>query len=330
MVYGTGADKLRLSDSQIATFHREGYLMVEDVIPHDDLQPVIDEINATIDRMAREAYQRGEIPELYESLGFEKRLTALSRHSDDFRKGLLDSKLKGPAIFDLIRHPRLLDVAESLCGPELIASSVYRLRPKIPNHHKGAIPWHQDSGYFEPYCDKSLILTVWVPLLDADEDRGCMWVIPGSHLGNVVKHVPHGKGTGLLRIPEEMLPPGAKAVPVKKGGALLMTNRVMHASFDNTSDVVRWSMDLRYQSAALPTNSGISRLPDEVSGSAEAHVPDACYPPEADFLIRSRARPNEVVATAEQFRSLRENHSGGSITDRFGLHQFLASQNEQS
>ena len=48
-----------------------------------------------------------------------------------------------------------------------------------------------------------------------------------------------------------------------KRAALLMTNRTPHGSYENTTDVVRWSMDLRYQSAALPTNASITRLDGE-------------------------------------------------------------------
>ena len=62
------------------------------------------------------------------------------------------------------------------------------------------------------------------------------------------------------------------AAPVPKGGVLLLTNRTPHASFENKTDIVRWSMDLRYQSAALPTNAQITRLP----GEARARPPSAC------------------------------------------------------
>ena len=60
------------------------------------------------------------------------------------------------------------------------------------------------------------------------------------------------------------------------------------------SDIVRWSMDLRYQSARLPTNARITRLPEEAVPAPEDGVPPACYPPEADFLVRSRQRPKAL------------------------------------
>ncbi|MCW3059439.1 MAG: phytanoyl-CoA dioxygenase family protein, partial [Capsulimonas sp.] len=214
-------------------------------------------------------------------------------------------------------NPSLLDVAEQICGEELIASSVYRLRPKIPGHRNSAVPWHQDSGYFEPYCDTALVLTVWLPLVNADATNGCMWVLPRTHLGEVVPHI-QANGKPYLEIPDTHLPEGEPlCVPVKKGGVLLMTNKTAHASFENSTDRVRWSMDLRYQSAALPTNANITRLPGESVPSPEAGVPIACYPPEADFLVRSKARPEEILTAAAEFHRLRNEHLAQPMTNRF-------------
>ena len=39
--------------------------------------------------------------------------------------------------------------------------------------------WHQDE-YFIPTRDKSLV-GAWIALDDADEENGCLWIIPGSH-----------------------------------------------------------------------------------------------------------------------------------------------------
>jgi len=212
-----------------------------------------------------------------------------------------------------------VDAAEQLCGPEVIASSVYRLRPKIPNYGYGAVPWHQDSSYFEPYCDNSLVLTAWVPLVDSNEENGCMWVIPGTHRLPVVPHQ-LACGGKYLGIDDKDLPAGEQVCcPVRKGGVLLMTNRTVHGSFANHSSGVRWSMDLRYQSAALPTNAAITRLPGEAEPSVELGVPAACYPPDRDFLVRSSLRPDEITRSYEQFRLLRESKTHQKVTNRFGV-----------
>lgn len=312
-----------LTDSQIAFFGREGYLSLGGLFTDDDLQPAIDDIERAIDQQVNRLVASGELERDYAGYDFTHRLAAISRKTDQVALSLWNGVLHGPGFFALITNPKLLDVAQSLCGDELIASSVYRLRPKIPDYHYGAVPWHQDSAYFEPYCDRSLVLTVWIPLVDADEENGCLWVMPRSHQGDVLPHRP-ATGKAYLEIPDDALP-AAELVccPIRKGGALLLNNRTPHCSFENRTDAVRWSMDLRYQSAALPTNAAITRhagesVPRGTTIDDANFVPVACHPPEADFLVRSKTRPDEVLRTAEQFARLRSEHIPTPVTDRWG------------
>lgn len=318
-----------LSQEQIRFFHEQGYLVLEDLIPCADLQPVIEELNAEIGARADALVAKGELSRSYSEDGFETRLAKISRETDKLAISIWNGILHGPAIFHLITHPRLVDIAEQLCGPELIASSVYRLRPKIPHYDYGAVPWHQDSSYFEPYCDQSLVLTAWVPLVDATEENGCLWVMPRSHLELVVPHRKDESGRYLEIAPKD-LPKGERlCCPVRKGGVLLVTNRTIHGSFLNRTEKVRWSMDLRYQSASLPTNAPMTRLPGEVMPSEELGVPAACYPPEPDFLVRSQLRPQEVITNPEEFRKLREQYEYKPVTNRWGV-QWAAPKVEQA
>ena len=313
----TQTERYELTTAQLEQFDRDGFLVVDNVFSDADLQPVIDEVTVEIDRVAKECVARGELNNTFVEENFESRLAKISLQTDKVAQSVWNGSLAGPAFFNLIRNPRLLDVAEQFCGPELIASSVYRLRPKIPNHRQSPVPWHQDSGYMEPYCDNALVLTVWLPLVDATEENGCLWVIPGAHKGEVVFHGTN-KGHPYLEIAPEHLPAGKPVcVSVRKGSVLMMTNRTPHASFENKTEIVRWSMDLRYQSAALPTNAPITRLPGEAIGKFGGPVPIACYPPEADFLIRSTLRPNEVVTDPAEFHRIRKTHLWQGLTPRW-------------
>jgi len=317
MVESTGR---RMTESEIAFFHQEGYVVLEGVIPPRELQPVIDEITAEIDTRAKALVAAGKLSRPYDEEGFETRLARISAETDEIALAIWNGLLHGPAIFHLIRNPNLVNIAEQLVGEEIIASSVYRLRPKIPNYGYGEVPWHQDSGYFEPYCDKDLVVTVWLPLVDSDVANGCMWVMPRSHRGPVVRHKLAAEGKYLQIDPKEFPRTGKRvACPVRKGGVLLVTNRTAHASFRNATDRVRWSMDLRYQNANLPTNASVTRLAGEAVQDPANGVPIACYPPEADFLVRSVKRPNEVVTDPERFRQIRERHVSLPVTDRFGV-----------
>lgn len=311
----------RLSDEQMAFFDEQGYLIVEDVFTDADLRPVIDDVNAAIDRKAAELVADGKLSQTYADEDFEHRLTKISEETDAVATSIWNGTLATPGFFELIRHPKLLDVAEQFVGPEIIASSVYRLRPKIPNHVQGPVPWHQDSGYVEPFCDAHLMLTVWLPLVNATRENGCMWVIPGVHKQGILKHG-SVKDKPYLVIPAGELPkPQSEWVccEVPKGGVLLLTNMCPHASFENATDMVRWSVDIRYQNAALPTNYDMTRLPGDLVASEGEGVPMACYPPEADFLVRSTARPEEVVTDASRFEEIRKRHVNPGMTHRWGM-----------
>jgi len=314
----TIAKPYRLDEAQIRHFEDEGYLVVTDLFSDAELQPVIDEISADLDQRCRDAVAAGTLSRTYEEHDFEHRLTYVDAENANISKAMWDMKLVLPSFFGLMTNPKLLDVAEQFCGPEMITSSVYRLRPKVRSHIWSAVPWHQDSGYFEPYCDLGLILTVWLPLVDATEERGCLWVMPRLHHGGILFHRPDYM-QHYLEIPDPEFG-GRQPVPapVPKGGVLLLTNRTPHASFENKTDLVRWSMDLRYQSAALPTNAAITRLPGETRSSISVGVPVACNPPEPDFLVRSQLRPQEVMKTAEEFVALRKSHVYQAATDRWG------------
>ena len=49
----------------------------------------------------------------------------------------------------------------------------------------------------------------------------------------------------------------------------------------------------------------------------EESIPVACYPPEADFLVRSKQRPLEVVTDWEEFHRIRKTHLAQPVTQRW-------------
>jgi ectoine hydroxylase-related dioxygenase (phytanoyl-CoA dioxygenase family) len=145
---------------------------------------------------------------------------------------------------------------------------------------------------------------MWIPLIDASVENGCLYVLPRAHNCDLLRHTPNEAGTYLAIGTNDLPPVEPVPIPVRKGGVLLMTNRTPHASFENTTDRVRWSMDLRYQSATLPTNADITAPTSDEA----AAVPAACYPPAKDFLVRSRKHPDDMVSDAQVFHDLRARH----------------------
>lgn len=298
----------RLTPAQLQQFEEDGYLVVEDVLdPQADLQPVLDEYSALLDRLVDELIASGKLRSRYADLPFAERLTqvclegglVLSRHFDISlpQSGVTyDTPIHlGPAVFRLLTNPRLLDVVESVVGPEIYSNPVQHIRTKLPpkvfaagaqaNGLVGKVEWHQDNGVVLPEADEATILTVWLPLTDATPENGCLQVIPRSHRRGLLDHCPADQ----LRIPATLIPiEQAVPVPMRAGSALLMNQRTVHASMDNvTEDQVRISFDLRYQPVGQPT--GRPSFPGFVARSA-AHPETVLRDPAAWARLWLEAR----------------------------------------
>ncbi len=73
-------------------------------------------------------------------------------------------------------HPRVLDVLEVLIGPDVLSLQTM-LFYNAPG--TGGQGWHQDAYYITTYPET--LIGAWLALDRADEENGCLWVVPGSN-----------------------------------------------------------------------------------------------------------------------------------------------------
>jgi phytanoyl-CoA hydroxylase len=265
----------------VERFREEGYLLLEDVFdPQRDLDPVVAEYTAKLDRVAAEWFAACAIPSTFADLPFTQRFahvlnatgSAGYKPFDICLSGKItadepmdQSMHTGPAVFDLITHPLLLDAVEQLIGPEILSNPIQHVRIKPPeallnedlykrNTMMSAVEWHQDQGVALPEVDETDMLTVWFPVLDATVENGCLCIVPCSHQRGLLLHCPSRPGQAFdLRIPPEVRGAGGFPVPMKRGSVIVLHRRTMHSSLSNKSQGVRWSFDLRYQPVGQPT-----------------------------------------------------------------------------
>ena len=284
-----------LDAEQIAFYKDQGYLLVEDVIPVEGLQPLISELNETVDQNARNAQANGALFELFADEPFERRLARIvesvaepsdTSFADTLFEGL-HGKLKTEGMFAVMTHPGILDIVESLIGPEILAHPQFNIRPKLPNQDTSVVPWHQDLGYLQPDASETFMVNFWIPLVEATVENGCMEVIAGSHKVPLIDHVTGlGPGRNFKGIIDEALPDGEQVqCPVPLGSVLLIQHKTIHRSVPNYSDHVRWSLDLRYSDPRMPTGR------DGVPG----------------FIARSEAQPASVTNNLEDWLRLFES-----------------------
>ncbi len=267
-----------LDQASVDQFHREGYTVVEDLLDEErDIRPLVNEYTALLDKLATGWYAEERLASSYAYLSFGQRLIQVLREVGEgsiqnfeitlpFRKLSSDTPIHlGPAVFNLMRSPRLLDAVESLIGSEIYCHPAHHSRIKLPveslsegiSDLTGTVMCHQDQSGTLPEADQSNIVTAWLAITDATVDNGCLILSPGSHLAGLRPHIVkirRGKHAGTAvsddALKEEHLIP----LPVKRGSVIFFTAKTIHGSLpNNTKDAIRWSIDLRYLPVGLPT-----------------------------------------------------------------------------
>ena len=161
-----------------------------------------------MDQVARDYYAAGRLPSLHAEHGFKHRLRKMVEECDDVYQEIPGGQFCGPALFQILRHPKLVDIAESVVGPEVHCEGRHRLRPKLPQYGLADFRWHEDTRYdvqrvtytqqqyglgaHDPGQGDSFISRIvpapsmpepgfWIPLVDVDEENGCLHLMPGGH-----------------------------------------------------------------------------------------------------------------------------------------------------
>lgn len=282
-----------LTQDQIEAFYRDGFLVVEDVLRADILDPVKAEYAALLNELCAGWGVDGD--------GFEQKLIAAYEQGFDWFQPMdislpgdrieADTPMHfGPAVFDMVTAPRLLDLAECLLGPEITSNPIQHIRIKPPapslradeiRAHITATDWHQDRAVALAEADQTDMITVWLAMTDATTENGCLQVQPFEGAREMLPHCPKVQ-TAIADdfIREE----GAVPLPVKAGGAVIFHPLIPHASLPNLSDGIRWSFDLRFHKTGQP--------------SGRAHFPE--------FVARSRAHPGTELRDWRAWRAMWE------------------------
>ena len=141
----------------------------------------------------------------------------------------------------------LVDVAEQVIGPN-IKGATSQLTFKMRGNDK-PFAWHQDNAYGE--LDPYNAISCLTSLDDVDEQSGCLWVIPKSHIEGQAdfEHSLEDK-KALQPVELEVDSSLAVPVPMKAGECLFFHCHMLHKSEGNMSeDRDRRILFLRYADA---------------------------------------------------------------------------------
>jgi ectoine hydroxylase-related dioxygenase (phytanoyl-CoA dioxygenase family) len=210
--------------AEIASFHEQGYLVIDDAFSPEEvgqtlsgLLDLIDGQNPAFQGLQFEAAARGALATL-----------TPEQKQDYVRKvdlfAAYDRRLER-----FVRHPRLLDVVSRIYGePAELYYDQALLKPPRVGREK---PWHQDNSMFD-HAPDARIVGVWTALDEVTLENGCMHVIPGSHRAGPV---PHFQRRDFQICDAEVPLDRIVAVPLRPGGCLLFDGLLHHGTPSNRS-----------------------------------------------------------------------------------------------
>jgi len=152
-----------LTDSEVAFYHREGYLVPQFQLSENEVKQLQEMTDRLLDHNTHIKDGMIGSPHLVNGAGTQN--------------------VKSEAGWmDIAAHPKIIDMLEQLIGPDIMLwTSTMFYKPPVEGN---ATPWHRD-GAFYPIAPLETV-TVWIASFESVKDNACLRVIPGSHLNRSI------------------------------------------------------------------------------------------------------------------------------------------------
>lgn len=214
-----------LSELEVANYHEQGFLRLGQVLTPQGLDQMRVEVMA--------AWEAEKGP-------FDPTATWLTNSL------LCDIHLRSEMVHRFYFAGPLVEVAAQLVGPNLKGATsqlTFKMRGNL-----SPFAWHQDNGYGE--LDPYNTLTTLTALDDADEESGCLWIIPGSHRQGQIESLSKEEKAALKALNTPADESRAIPVPMRAGEAVCFHCWTLHKSEGNRSTTRdRRILFLRYADA---------------------------------------------------------------------------------
>lgn len=209
-----------LTSKQLEQYKNDGFVVVDMQLEEGELI----RLGAAVDQLVINhlGWEQGDFRDLVGDDSNQKEITQPQilmpqRYSDAFRRS---------PVRDIA-----WSIAKSILGHQALYEGEHViLKPAACNVKT---PLHQDEAFWSGDIEYQS-LTVWVPLVDATVERGCLQYVPGSHKGKVLDHhsYRHKQNNNSLEIddPETFQP---VPVPVPLGSAVIHHSRIIHGAGPN-------------------------------------------------------------------------------------------------
>lgn len=248
-----------IEQAQIDSFHRDGYLVVENLLTADEIATLQADFDGWVAESRSHAEAWGETQD-----GRARFDVELDHRPDHPSLRRVSSPTEISAAYRQVAFTsRMAQVAAQLIGGSGTRFHHSKINSKLP-HTATQVKWHQDF-LFTPHSNDDVV-TALLMVSEVTPENGPLTVIPGSHRGPLWSHWQDGRFTGAVDdnvVGEHCGEPVACFGPA--GSVCFMHTRLLHASSPNQTELPRTLFISVYAAEdALPF--GENPLPSEHAG----------------------------------------------------------------
>ena len=223
---------MRLTDDQVARYNDEGILSVPGFLA----PKWIDAFRAEADRLTAASTAADFDPERVE-------MEPNQDSAGNSIRRIYEPCAYYPEFQEYSESPDILDAVEQLIGGNLLLH--YSKLNMKPAERGSVVEWHQDLSYYPLTNHDSLAVLLYLD--DADEENGCLRVVPGQHRAELMDHTTEGVFQGLITEPVDES--RARNLPGKAGTGIFLHGMTPHASVQNRSGRPRRTLIISYRAA---------------------------------------------------------------------------------
>ena len=278
-----------LTPDQIERFHRDGFLNSGLVLRESEVAGITDGLEEILE-IGPEGFAEGQPrPVLFHDM--KSRGGGVSPSPVWQIVNIWEAH---PAFERLIHHPFVVKAVSQLTGQQDLQVWHDQIQYK-PASAGGPTNWHQDAPLW-PIIKPMTPVSAWIPMDDADEENGCMWMVPGSHRwGNQIEFLRtqrHLESLADFSALDGFEPPDGTDVtrvrprpwPVRRGEISFHHSLTWHGSPHNTSGRPRRAIAIHYMTGEARFDASgnhvmkqFVELPDGAPmAGAGAHFPVVC------------------------------------------------------
>ena len=212
-------DEYPLGVVEALQYRRDGHILLRNVASQSEIGAYRPYVREVVRETATRNDSQGRIED-YSSLFIQ--VTNVWRLNDQLRRFVFAQRFAG--------------IAAMLMGVDAVR--LYHDQALFKPAGGRATPWHQDQFYWP--LDTRHTITMWMPLIDLDEDMGTMFFASGSHHDGplVDRSISEESDAAFARVVQE------KGFPVRSyvlnaGDATFHSGWTVHAAHPNTSGTQR-------------------------------------------------------------------------------------------